>query len=189
MLASSIEEEVIELDPEEFTVTSTGNIVSRKSELHASTKIRVHPKCFIDHGAILRGDLADISIGRNCVIGKNVELQPCQRVFKGELTYFPLRTGDFVHIGDHSIVKALVIGSAVDIGPNVVIGPNCILSDCCRIEAGSVLAPSTVVPPFTVYAGRPAHFYDELPECWKEWHTTNLTKHLSIYKTRTKSNC
>jgi hypothetical protein len=37
-------EEVIEIDPEEYTVTSTGNIVSRKSELHASTKIRVHPK-------------------------------------------------------------------------------------------------------------------------------------------------
>jgi hypothetical protein len=40
----AMEEETVVLDPKEYTFTSTGNIVSRKSELHGSTKIRVHPK-------------------------------------------------------------------------------------------------------------------------------------------------
>ena len=36
---------------------------------------------------------------------------------------------------------------------------------------GAVLAPDTVVPPFSVFGGNPATFVDELPECFQELQT------------------
>jgi dynactin-5 len=43
-----------------------------------------------------------------------------------------------------------------------------VLKDCCWVEEGSVLAPGTVVPPFTIFGGTPAVQKGQLPECFQE---------------------
>jgi hypothetical protein len=37
-------------------------------------------------------------------------------------------------------------------------GRRCILKDCCAIADNTVLAPETVVPPFTLFGGNPGWF-------------------------------
>lgn len=47
-------------------------------------------------------------------------------------------------------------------------GRHSVLKDCCWVEEGSVLAPGTVVPPFTIFGGSPAVQKGQLPECFQE---------------------
>lgn len=42
------------------------------------------------------------------------------------------------------------------------------LKDCCVIEDNTVLAPDTVVPPFTRYGGNPGVQIDDVPECQQD---------------------
>lgn len=44
-------------------------------------------------------------------------------------------------------------------------GRRCTLKDCCVIEDNTILAPETVVPPFSRYGGSPGSYIGDLPEC------------------------
>lgn len=44
-------------------------------------------------------------------------------------------------------------------------GRRSVLRDCCVIEDNTVLAPETVVPPFTRYGGSPGMHVGDVPEC------------------------
>lgn len=43
-----------------------------------------------------------------------------------------------------------------------------IIKDCVRIEEGTVVAPNTIIPPFSRVAGRPGVVIEELPETAQE---------------------
>lgn len=70
-------------------------------------------------------------------------------------SYYPMKIGDHVTIGEGSIIEAATIGSFVHIGKNCVIGRFAIIKDCCRIEDNTVIPPNTVVPSFSIYEGSP----------------------------------
>ena len=76
----------------------------------------------------------------------------------------PLRMGDHVFVGEDSVISAAQIGSHVRIGAGVVVGDCVIIKDYVLVLDGSVLAPHTIVPSFSIVAGRPARVVDEVPE-------------------------
>ena len=43
-----------------------------------------------------------------------------------------------------------------------------VIKDCVRIEDGTVIAPNTVIPAFSLVAGRPGVVVEELPETAQE---------------------
>lgn len=65
--------------------------------------------------------------------------------------------GDFVTIGEQSIIYASSIGSSVIIGNNCILGQRCIVKDCVEIADGSVVAADQVLVSFSKWAGSPAH--------------------------------
>lgn len=91
-----------------------------------------------------------------------------------------MKLGDHVFIGDGAVVEAAIIGSYVHIGKDCVIvsdvclvvridadfsqGKFAIIKDCVKIEDGTVIAPNSVIPPFSLVAGRPGVVVEELPE-------------------------
>ena len=79
----AIDDEPLLYDRQEYIDTSTGNKVSRKSVLCGSQNIHLYGKTIIKQGAIIRGDLARVSIGRHCVIDKSVVIRPPYKRFKG----------------------------------------------------------------------------------------------------------
>ena len=95
-----------------------------------------------------------------------------------------MKIGDHVFVGEGSVVEAALVGSYVHIGKGCVIvscsqegggegangrkGKFTIIKDCVRIEDGTVIAPNTVIPPFSLVAGRPGVVVAELPETAQE---------------------
>ncbi|KAJ1999530.1 hypothetical protein H4R26_005023 [Coemansia thaxteri] len=157
----------------EFIETDTGNKVSRRSLISGSQNIVLGGKTIVHSNCTIRGDLrragpthqASVLIGRFCSLGEASVLRPPYKTYKGVFSYYPLKIGDHVEIGRNSIIEAASIGSYVRIGANCVIGRFTIIKDCCIIEDGTVVAPNSVIPSFSLLsAGPPAKISAQLPE-------------------------
>lgn len=155
-------------DPSKYIETLTGNKVSRTSVLCGSRNIRLFGKTIIHGGSIIRGDLANISIGKLSVVGKNTVIRPPYKGFRGGIALFPVTIGDHVFIEEDCVISAASIGSHVHVGKGCVIGKRCILRDCCYIAPGTVLPADTVVPPFSHFSGKPGVHVQELPDCFQD---------------------
>ncbi|XP_026506538.1 dynactin subunit 5 [Terrapene carolina triunguis] len=122
----------------EYIETASGNKVSRQSVLCGSQNIVLNGKTIVMNDCIIRGDLANVRVGRHCVVkSRSVIRPPFKKFSKGNKLY-------------------------------QYKGRRCVLKDCCKILANTVLPPETVVPPFTVFSGCPGLFSGELPECTQE---------------------
>ncbi|XP_077489849.1 dynactin 5, p25 subunit isoform X2 [Amblyomma americanum] len=160
---------------QDYIETASGNKVSRNSVLCGSHNIVLNGKTIIQSESIIRGDLANVRIGRHCVISSRSVIRPPFKKFSKGVAFFPLHIGDHVFIGEGTVVNAGHVGSFVYIGKNCVIGRRSVLKDCCMIEDNTVLAPETVVPAFAVFSGSPGLFAGELPECTQDL-MTDFTK-------------
>jgi len=153
---------------QEYIETASGNKICRQSVLCGSQNIVLNGKTILMAGCIVRGDLANIRIGRFCVINQRVVLRPPFKKFSKGVAFFPMAIGEHVFIDEDSVVNAAQIGSFVHIGKNCVIGRRSILKDCCYIADNTVLPPEAVVPPFAVVSGSPGKIVSELPECTQD---------------------
>lgn len=151
-------------DGSEYIETASGNKVSRSCVLCGSRNIVLNGKCIVQSDCIVRGDLANINLGRLCVVGKRSVITPPFKKLLGGGAFYPLQIGDNVFVGEDTVISAVQVGSYVYIGNNCVIGQSCVLKDCCKIEDNTVLPPETVVPSFAIFAGSPGTMVGELPE-------------------------
>jgi dynactin-5 len=130
----------------------------------ASNNIKVMGKSVIQERVMIRGDLAQAFIGRYVYISPHVIIRPSIKIAQGQFLFVPVNIGDYVFIGDRSLVCAIMIGSHVHIGKDCIISDGCVIRNCSRILDGAVLAPDTVVPPFVTMGGNPARIVETLPE-------------------------
>ncbi|VEL09372.1 unnamed protein product [Protopolystoma xenopodis] len=184
-----------------YIETASGNKVNRHSVLCGSHNIVLNGKTIIMSNCIIRGDLANVRIGRHCVISHRAVIRPPFKKFSKGVAFFPQHIGDHVFIESDSVVNAaqanpqenltafciyslfhhfIQVGSYVHIGRNCVIGRRCVLKDACAILDDTVLPPETVVPPFTIFGGSPGRFVSELPECTPDL-MANFTKQFYIH--------
>ncbi|XP_059142397.1 dynactin subunit 5-like [Physella acuta] len=146
----------------QYIETASGNKVSRQSVLCGSQNIVINGKTIVMTGCVIRGDLANVRIGRHCIISKNAVIRPAFKKNSKGVAFFPLHIGDHVLIEEDSIVNAAQVGSFVHIGKNCVIGRRSLLKD------NTVVPPETVVPPFTLYSGSPGKMTVDLPDCTQD---------------------
>ncbi|KAL5970819.1 Dynactin subunit 5, partial [Taenia solium] len=155
-------------DASQYVETGSGNKVSRNASICGSQNIVLSGKTIIMPNCIIRGDLANIRIGRRSVISEGAVIRPPFKKFSKGVAFFPLQIGDHVFVGEGAIVNAAQVGSCVYIGRNCVVGRRCVLKDACALLDNTVLAPETIVPPFSVFGGSPGRCVAELPECTPE---------------------
>lgn len=173
----------------DYIETDSGNKVSRKAMLQGTQNIMLGGKAVIQPEVMIRGDLVRtapsststssttsgsapsapanttaVAIGRYCFLSRGSLLRPPGRIYKGTFTYMPLRMGDHVFVGQGTVVQAASVGSHVHIGKNCTIGEFAIIKDFVKILDGSVVAPNTVIPSFSIVAGQPARVVGEMPE-------------------------
>jgi dynactin-5 len=66
----------INYNQSEYIETASGNKVCRKSVLCGSQNIMLMGKTIIQSDCIIRGDLANVKIGRHCIISTKAVIRP-----------------------------------------------------------------------------------------------------------------
>ncbi|XP_042895931.1 dynactin subunit 5 [Parasteatoda tepidariorum] len=163
-----MELEDIFYNKQEYIETASGNKVSRQSVLCGSQNIVLNGKTIVQSECVIRGDLANVRIGRHCVISKRAVIRPPFKKFSKGVAFFPLHIGDHSFIDEDTVVNAAHVGSYVYIGKNCVIGRRCVIKDCSMIADNTVLPQETVVPAFSMYSGSPGMYTKDLPECTQD---------------------
>ncbi|PGH18397.1 hypothetical protein AJ79_00465 [Helicocarpus griseus UAMH5409] len=172
----------------EYIETDTGNKVSRRSQVHGTQHIILGGKTVIQADVCIRGDLfrqqqsdphhqsssssnppptspaVAVTIGRYTYLSRSCLLRPPSRLHRGVHSFFPLKIGDHVFVGEKAVVEAASVGNHVHIGKEAVIGSMAILKDFVVVLDGAVVPPATVVPSWCVVGGRPARVVGEIGE-------------------------
>ena len=98
--------------------------------------------------AVLRGDVAPISVGRNTNIQDGAIVHTA--------TDGPAEIGDDVSIGHGAIVHACKIGNRTLIGMGAIILDGAVIGNDCIIGAGALVTKNTVIPDGSMAFGSPA---------------------------------
>ena len=136
----------------DYIETTSGNKVCRRSIMCGSQNIVLQGKTIVMADCIVRGDLAAVKIGKNCVIGEKCVIRPPFKKFAKGVAFFPMQIGDHVFIEDECVINAASIGSHVHIGKNSVIGRRCMIMDCSYILPNTVVPPETVIPSYSEWS-------------------------------------
>jgi len=112
-------------------------------------------------GAIIRGDIAKITIGKNTSIEDNCVVHSATDIIIGDNTI----------VGHGAVLHCKKIGNNVLIGNNATVLDNVEIGDYCVIAAGSVVAPETKFPAESLAVGVPAKVKGKLSQEQKDYIT------------------
>lgn len=100
------------------------------------------------YGAVLRGDNAPITVGKETSIQDNATLH-CE-------PGHPLRIGSNVTVGHNAIVHCAAVGDNTLVGMGARLLDGAVIGADCIIGAGAVVKENAVVPDGTMMVGVPA---------------------------------
>lgn len=106
---------------DEYIVTARGTRVHRTCSLCGSSNVVLNGKSVIEAGAMLRGDLARVTLGRHCVVGAGTVLRPPFKDFESGAKFVALSIGNHVTIGRDCVIEAATIGTCVSIGDGCIL--------------------------------------------------------------------
>ena len=112
-------------------------------------------------GAVIRGDIAKITIGKNTSIEDNCVVHSATGIIIGDNTI----------VGHGAVLHCKKIGDNVLIGNNATVLDNAEIGDYCIIAAGSVVAPETNFPAESLAMGVPAKVKSKLSQKQKDYIT------------------
>lgn len=72
----------------EYIETASGNKVSRQSVLCGSQNIVLNGKTIVMNDCIIRGDLANVRVGRHCVVKSRSVIRPPFKKFSKGVAFF-----------------------------------------------------------------------------------------------------
>jgi carbonic anhydrase/acetyltransferase-like protein (isoleucine patch superfamily) len=110
--------------------------------------VKIGERCYVGHGAILRGDYGTIEIGSETAVEEGVIIHapPGERC----------SIGSGVVIGHGAIVHAGLIADSAGIGMGAVLSIRSEIGRSSVVAEGAVVAQGRSVPEFVVVAGNPA---------------------------------
>ena len=132
-------------------------VIGRESFIspHSSVigQVTLGDRVSIWYGAVLRGDVNQITVGNNSSIGDRTVVHP---TLLG--TDAPISIGDNVVIGEGSVLHGCTINDSVIVEPGCVVEDGAILSKNSKLSSGSTLQKNVVVPEGQLWKGAPAKF-------------------------------
>ncbi|WP_202903329.1 gamma carbonic anhydrase family protein [Gorillibacterium massiliense] len=118
--------------------------------------VRIGRDSGVWYNAVLRGDLAPITIGDR----SNIQ----DGVIGHVNTSQPLLIGDDVSVGHGAIIHGCTIGSGSLIGMGAIVLNGVEIGEFVLVGAGSLITENTKIPPYTLCLGSPARVVRELTE-------------------------
>jgi carbonic anhydrase/acetyltransferase-like protein (isoleucine patch superfamily) len=116
-------------------------------------RVKLGPDVSVWPGAVLRGDVDRIEVGR----GSNVQDLAVLHPNGGR----PVLVGEGVTIGHSAIVHGASVGARCLIGMGAVV-MECEIGEYCLVAAGAVVTPGSKIPPRSMVMGAPARVKREL---------------------------
>lgn len=110
-------------------------------------RVRLHARASVFYGAVLRGDMAEI------VVGRGTNLQDLVVVHTD--TDFPALIGLGISVGHAAVVHGCTIEDHCLIGMNATVLNGAVVGTGSLVAAGSVVLEGTIVPPRSLVAGVP----------------------------------
>lgn len=104
--------------------------------------------CSVWHGAVLRGDMAPITVGAGCNIQDNAVLHVS--------SHDPVVLGRGVTVGHSAIVHGCTVGDNTLVGMGSIILNGARIGDNCIIGAGALVLQGMDIPSNSVAVGSPA---------------------------------
>lgn len=108
------------------TIISNGAIIrgdlKRAGPGHAVV-ISLGRYCLVGEGCVMRYVYVSSPLPRSseAISSRYGPFRPPYKTYRGAFNYYPMKIGDYVHIGANTIVEAATIGNHVEIGKNCVI--------------------------------------------------------------------
>ena len=116
-------------------------------------------------GAVLRGDVGHIKIGRRSNV-QDLSMLHMSRDFSNT------EIGDEVTIGHGVIIHGAQIGDGALIGMGAILMDNCVIGSEALVAAGTLVPVGMVVPPRTLVRGSPGKVVRELSE--EDWRSGRM---------------
>lgn len=126
------------------------------------------------YGAVLRGDIEDIKIGKYSNIQDNATVHT--------ETHIPTRIGDYTVIGHNAIIHGCTIGSNTLIGMGSTILNRAVIGDNCIIGAGTVVTEGKVIPDNSMVLGIPGKIVRQVTEEEAEAIKGNAMRYNELWK-------
>lgn len=131
-----------------------GSFIAPTAELIG--QVRVGEGASVWFGAVVRADLAPITIGR------------CSNIQDGCVVHcdvgYPTEIGDYVTVGHRAVLHGCRLGDRVLVGMGAVILNGASVGEGALVGAGAVVPPDTVIPPYALAVGVPARVVRDLGE-------------------------
>jgi carbonic anhydrase/acetyltransferase-like protein (isoleucine patch superfamily) len=135
-------------------VVGTGTYVSETATVIGD--VRIGRRCYIGHGAILRGDYGAIEIGDEATVEE------------GAIIHAPpnecCSIGDGVVIGHGAVVHAKRLGDRSGVGMGAVLSIRSEVGQCSVVAEGAVVTQGQKIPESVVVAGNPAKKIKDVSE-------------------------
>jgi carbonic anhydrase/acetyltransferase-like protein (isoleucine patch superfamily) len=119
-------------------------------------KVDINEKSSVWYGAVIRGDMAEIKIGKRSNVQDNATIHVS--------TGFPTVIGDDVTIGHNAIVHGATLGNRVLIGMGSIILDGAIIEDDVIIGAGALIPPGKIIPSKSLVVGSPGKIIRSLDD-------------------------
>ena len=123
-------------------------------------RVRIGARSSVWYSSVLRGDVADISIGEDT----NIQDGCVGHADEG----YPLEIGDRVTVGHRVVVHGCRIADDVLIGMGAVLMNGVTVGSGSLIAAGAVVTQHTEIPPGSLVAGVPAKVRREVGDAERE---------------------
>ncbi|MDE1860537.1 MAG: gamma carbonic anhydrase family protein [Candidatus Micrarchaeota archaeon] len=135
--------------------------------------VRIGMDSSVWNGAVLRGDMHFIEIGRNSSVQDNA-------VMHGTENKYPTIVGDNVSIGHGAIVHGCTIGDNCLIGMGSIILEGAVIGDWCIIGAGALVTEGARVPKGSIVLGVPGKVVKKVTKAHKDRITRNWQNYVKL---------
>jgi len=152
--------------PESAWVAPNATLVGRVTLLEGAS---------VFYGAVLRADVASITLGEGSNIQDNVVVH-CD---DGK----PTTIGANVSVGHSAVLHGCTVEDGVLIGMNSTVLNKAVIGAGSLVAAGAVVLEGTIVPPGSLVAGVPAKVRRELSEEEREGIRDNAQRYLGYRAT------
>ena len=126
------------------------------------------------YGAVLRGDIENITIGKYSNIQDNASVHT--------ETNAPAIIGDYTVVGHNAIVHGATVGNNCLIGMGAIVLNNAEIGDNCIIGAGAVVTENKVIPPNSLVLGTPGKVVREVTDEDIEAIRNNAIRYTKLWK-------